>query len=77
MHPRLFQQLVLEHRADLERRLVSARRCGEARAGTRRGPGARARLRRGVGWLLVDLGLRLAVRRGEPEPAPGYARLQA
>ncbi|WP_181782175.1 hypothetical protein [Pseudonocardia pini] len=59
-HPLVLDGLVRERHADLRREVVRARLRHEARRARRR-PG---RVRERTGWLLVEVGLRLAVPRG-------------
>lgn len=77
MHPHLILQLAHQREAELERKLEIARLRSDARGpDLRRGlhpwRTARTRLQAGAGWLLVDLGLRLAMRQNvaaeDPRP---------
>ena len=58
MHPYLAEQHIKARNEDLNRELS---RVGQARARCRTSP--RPSLRHGLGWLLVGLGLRLALGR--------------
>jgi len=59
LHPLVVDGLVRDRHAELRRDLERARLRGEARRARRR-PG---RLRERAGWVLVEVGLRLAVPR--------------
>lgn len=61
MHPYIHQQMMQAHCDDLRRQSARERRGTVARAGRRNRPP----LRHDVGWLLVHVGLRLALGPGQ------------
>jgi hypothetical protein len=78
MHPNLLEQLTRQHIAD--RHADAAARARPSRALARHEGAATcqrvgARLASSVGWLLVDLGLRIATQRLRPETDP-YAQIR-
>ncbi len=74
-HPMLLEALAAERAAEMRRSLAAGQLAGRdapgrARRRSRR-VGRAGRVRQPVGWLLVDVGLRLAA---PPRPAAGAAR---
>ena len=61
MHPYLMEQQIKARNEDLHRELARPRR-GPARRGARPGPS----LRHDLGWMLVGVGLRMALGRSGP-----------
>lgn len=59
MHPRLLEQLAHCHAADL-RKQAMRQPPAPRQAGAPAGPGRRATIRSRAGWVLVQIGLRMA-----------------
>lgn len=68
MHPYMHEKMMYAHCDDLHRQADPGRR-----AAARGGRPNRAPLRHDVGWLLVNVGLRLALGPGQHSPAASRA----
>ena len=76
MHPYMHEQLIRAHSDDVDRRLTRVRDgLVPHRPGPRRShrPGPRHPLRHQVGWLLVNVGLRLALDRHRTRRGTAWA----
>jgi hypothetical protein len=80
VHPALLHQLTREHQAERARAVLASTRARDrSKPNTApHGPWRRAgaRLQAGLGWLLVDVGFRLATRRVTPRDDP-YAGVRS
>jgi hypothetical protein len=69
MHPYLMEQQIKARNENLHRELVRPRR-----ERVRRGVRSRPSLRRDLGWMLVGVGLRMALGRPGPRGGPATRR---
>jgi len=72
VNPFLLEQLTQQHQAEHARRAEAARRGPPAGVALARSRQRRAGISRRLGWLLVDLGLHLALET-PPSPSSGQA----
>ena len=69
MHPYLMEQQIKARNEDLNRAVARPRR-----ERVRRGTRPRPSLRHDLGWMLVGVGLRMALGRSAPPGGPGARR---